>query len=578
MPRDTIRGLFEELSATDLPIPAQAAVLARGRQRRARARVTAVVCALALVAGAGSAVGFLQHAAVLGAQRPASQSGKAKGGHAHLRQSATPAAQLPPAGTGPLLLSLLEAGGQNPYSELVMTRLASTAPPVVLPSPPAWADSQARIATDPAGGWVISYATSPANALGEAPERLATVSTSGQIQPFGPAFGRQLAVTALAVRPDGSAVAVALAHPNTRNKPAQIELVPLPGHPGADRTWTLAAADWVRTMAESLSWAPGGTLLTYIPGGDETGGGFAGDGAVTLDTAALGTSAPSASDWPPFLKHKGQCALRAGAWQVGTGSYIAVEQCSSSVVVVAANYVTGANETPAVHLPGGLNTPYWGCGQPLLDPEPSASDVLISGCGLYLYDPSLRRLVAVPGPLTGATFWSGGSAPGTAAGNFTFRGNGIGGAAFGQPENVAIAELNKVLGSPTTPQPTGDAGNCTVDAYLTWRTLTAYFFRGRFVGYNSASLPGAQGSGAPNVIPSASTAAGLRIGDDIPQARRIYGSAFVVLFSQGGSWRVTTSTGTLDGYLTAVPDRLTPPFPRIADVSAGSVGCPAASP
>ena len=168
--------------------------------------------------------------------------------------------------------------------------------------------------------------------------------------------------------------------------------------------------------------------------------------------------------------------------------------------------------------------------------------------------------------------------PGTAAGHFTFRGNGIGGATFGQPEAVATAELDKVLGSPTTPRPAGDAGNRTVDAYLTWPTMTAYFLRGRFVGCNSASLPAARGSGAPNVIPGASTAAGLRIGDGIAQARRIYGSAFVVLFSQGGSWRVTTSTGMLDGDLTAVPGRPTPPAPRVADVSAGSVGCPAASP
>ena len=168
--------------------------------------------------------------------------------------------------------------------------------------------------------------------------------------------------------------------------------------------------------------------------------------------------------------------------------------------------------------------------------------------------------------------------PGTAAGHFTFRGNGIGGATFGQPEAVAIAELDKVLGSPAKPRPAGDAGNCTVDAYLTWQTMTAYFFRGRFVGYDSASLLAARGSGAPTVIPRASTAAGLRIGDDIAQARRIYGSAFVVLFSQGGSWRVTTSTGMLDGYLTAVPGHPTPPVPKVADVSAGSVGCPAASP
>jgi len=207
---------------------------------------------------------------------------------------------------------------------------------------------------------------------------------------------------------------------------------------------------------------------------------------------------------------------------------------------------------------------------------------------------ALGVLLAVGGLASGLVFAVGGSppgrsgsgassgnmpgAPGAAAGHFTFRGDGIGGARFGQPEAVAITELDKVLGSPRTPRAAGDAGNCTVDAYLTWPTVTAYFFRGRFVGYDSAGLPGARGSGAPNVIPDASTAAGLRIGDDVAQARRIYGSAFVVSSSQGGSWRVTTSTGMLDGYLTAVPDRATQPVSRVADVSAGSVGCPAASP
>jgi hypothetical protein len=206
----------------------------------------------------------------------------------------------------------------------------------------------------------------------------------------------------------------------------------------------------------------------------------------------------------------------------------------------------------------------------------------------------LGALLAVGGLASGLVFAFGGSpphrpghgassggtpgAPGTAAGHFTFRGNGIGGATFGQPQAAAIAELDHVLGSPATPRPVGYAGNCTVDAYLSWPTLTAYFFRGRFVGYDSANLLAARGSGPPDVIPAAATAAGLRIGDDIAQARRIYGRAFVVLFSQGGSWRVTTPAGRLDGYLTAVPDRPTPPVPKIADISAGSVGCPAASP
>ncbi len=207
---------------------------------------------------------------------------------------------------------------------------------------------------------------------------------------------------------------------------------------------------------------------------------------------------------------------------------------------------------------------------------------------------ALGLLLALAGLVSGLVFASGGSspprsgpatssrnnpgAPGTAAGHFTFRGNGIGGARFGQPEAVAIAALDEVLGSPTTRRPADAAGNCTIDSYLTWKTLTAYFFRGRFVGYDSASLLAARGSGGPDVIPSASTAAGLRVGDDIAQARRIYRRAFVVLLAQGGSWRVTTSTGVLDGYLTAVPGGPTPPDPKVADVSAGSVGCPAASP
>jgi hypothetical protein len=249
-----------------------------------------------------------------------------------------------------------------------------------------------------------------------------------------------------------------------------------------------------------------------------------------------------------------------------------------------------------IHLPGtgaGTST----ADRSTVEPSGSAVEVLfrearrrerrrravILGVLLALGGLAVGLVFAVGGspprrPGTAASSGNTPGAPGTAASHFTYRGNGIGSATFGQPEAVAIAELDKVLGSPTTRRPVGDAGNCSVDAYLTWPTMTAYFFRGRFVGYSSASLLGPQVSGAANVIPDASTAAGLRIGDDVAQARRIYGSAFVVLFSQGGSWRVTTPTGRLDGYLTAVPGRPTPPVARVADVSAGSVGCPAVTP
>ncbi len=203
---------------------------------------------------------------------------------------------------------------------------------------------------------------------------------------------------------------------------------------------------------------------------------------------------------------------------------------------------------------------------------------------------ALALFLALAGLVSGLVFAAGGSppprsgggagaennpaVPGAAAGHFTFRGNGIGGVTFGQPEVFAIFELSRALGPPVGQL--ASVADCNVESYLTYKTLTAYFFRRRFVGYDSASLLAAPGPGVPHVIPSVSTAAGLRIGDDIAQARRIYGRAFVVLLAQGGSWRVTTSTGTLDGYLTAVPGG--PAQPKVADISAGSVGCPAASP
>src|ERR1700727_2923406 len=65
---------------------------------------------------------------------------------------------------------------------------------------------------------------------------------------------------------------------------------------------------------------------------------------------------------------------------------------------------------------------------------------LVSACG--------EQHASRPGddPSSGKTS----EARGTAAVRFTFRGNGIGSATFGQPETTAIAELDKILGSPAT--------------------------------------------------------------------------------------------------------------------------------
>jgi hypothetical protein len=379
MPRDRIEELFGELSASDVPVPAPAAVVARGRQRRLRARVTASVSALAVLVLAGSAAASLQHAAGHGRTSPVSGS----------------ASSLPPAGTGPLLLGL------NRSNQFVMARLGSTAAPVRVRRLRPASAHQSLIATDPAGGWVISYATGASNSFGGQPARLATVSITGAIRPFGPSFSNKLALDAIAVRPDGSAVAVALQHIPAR--PAQIELVPMPGHSASIRTWTLGSQ--YATIAKSLSWAPDGASLSYIPGNDATGGGFAPAGAAVLNTQVNSNVAPGTSFWPVFTKAAGSCQLDAGAWVGGSatspggaGRYLALQQCGSSEQLGLTNIKTGAAIGTTVTVPGV------GCpaGGPL---DPDGGDVLIMWCGVFL--DSHNHITLVPGSLSEAA-WAGG--------------------------------------------------------------------------------------------------------------------------------------------------------------------------
>jgi hypothetical protein len=151
------------------------------------------------------------------------------------------------------------------------------------------------------------------------------------------------------------------------------------------------------------------------------------------------------------------------------------------------------------------------------------------------------------------------------------RGDGIGNARFGQAETVAIRELDAVLGKPLSATPTNMARNCTIDSGMQWPILSAYFFQGHFVGYGTNSLRGYF------LNSNARTVAGLRIGDSLVHAQVLYGAALRTSYAQGGSWFVTTSAGTQAGLLTAEVDQ-TSHMPKIADITAGHVGCPAASP
>lgn len=154
------------------------------------------------------------------------------------------------------------------------------------------------------------------------------------------------------------------------------------------------------------------------------------------------------------------------------------------------------------------------------------------------------------------------------------RGNGFGAAEFGQPAPTAIGALRVVLGAPESATPVDMTGNCTIDAAMEWPAMTAYFFHGAFVGYATGTLLGGPRA---HGLSDVATAAGLRIGDALTRAVRLYGGFLQTSFAQGGSWFAVTSTGTLAGYLTSEVNSKNP-APRIADITAGSVGCPAMSP
>lgn len=85
--------------------------------------------------------------------------------------------------------------------------------------------------------------------------------------------------------------------------------------------------------------------------------------------------------------------------------------------------------------------------------------------------------------------------------------------------------------------------------------ITAFFGGGRLIGYEYRGR-------------FLTTIAGLRVGDTVVRARRLYGHAFRTSAAQGGSW----SADGLIGYLSA------PHGGRIVSIDAGYVGCPALTP
>jgi hypothetical protein len=381
MPENTIDELFSQFAGVTLPVPDRDGVVGRGRQRRHRFRLLAAATAVAAVLVAAGSVTVITHAL----------AGNGGSGGPPATHRTRHEGQRLPAGTGRLLLGVTNSGvfelGRLGSQDLEPLRDLR---PLVI-----W---HSLAATNPAGGWVVTYAAGPARGDTSQPERLATVSTAGRVHAFGPVFP-VAELTGIAVRPDGSAVAVAVsATPvstdGCRCKAAEIMLLPLPGHPVRGRTWILASA--TKTMAMDLSWAPGGIRLTYQPGASEYGGGFTGSGAVTLDTAQAGAVAPAITAWPPFRKG-GSCNMIGGTW--AGRQYLALEACGhvERTELRPANSDTGAALGPPVTVQG------WGCAAPAFSVA-AGGQVLVSYCGVQARNGS--AFGSVPGSLAQAA-WAG---------------------------------------------------------------------------------------------------------------------------------------------------------------------------
>jgi hypothetical protein len=389
---DRVPELFAELKRADVPVPPAGRVADRGRQLRRRARLKISAAVVAVIAATGLIVQLVGIPG--GSGRPAEPNVSPRPTSPAPVKTSPPAhTTLPPAGSGPLILGL------NANGQFVMTRTGPGSPAVPVPGLPPVVDGATDIATDPTGGWVVTYAAGPS---GSQAAGLAVVTTSGRIHGFGPVFTDKV-VTSVAVSPDGNRVAVALC-PESGSATAgvgkaAIEVLPTPGHAGGTRTWTIPAPlNWVK----DLSWAPNGEELSYAVG-FQTGGGIDGY-PVTLSITAPGSVAPVHSGWPPAGKGastatgKAACPPDGGAWLGTTGQFAAVEECgrTQTEVLQPANASNGTTAGPAVTIPDARP----GCLDAALDSAPSGNPIVITYCGVYLDDNG--RISQLPGGLTAA--------------------------------------------------------------------------------------------------------------------------------------------------------------------------------
>jgi hypothetical protein len=151
-------------------------------------------------------------------------------------------------------------------------------------------------------------------------------------------------------------------------------------------------------------------------------------------------------------------------------------------------------------------------------------------------------------------------------------GDSVGSVRFGEPQQKVVSALKKLIGA-TEGGVQNAKGNCTIDAALYWTNFSVYFLGGRFVGYQTGSNLTDKREPTFN----GKTPQGLRVGDSLAEARMLYPGNVTTRAENGGVYALKTSAGTVRGYLSLEisnpPNKI-----KIVSISAGSVGCPAASP
>lgn len=146
---------------------------------------------------------------------------------------------------------------------------------------------------------------------------------------------------------------------------------------------------------------------------------------------------------------------------------------------------------------------------------------------------------------------------------------GLSNAVLGSSTTHVVSAITKEFGSPSTRlSPTPVLYRCGIDHLASWHSLSFYFRRGRLVGV----------SAGPGRLPLVETSNGLRLGDTLKRGASLYGPALQTSTRQGGVWKISTSSGSIRGYLT--PSKSTPPtsLSRISTFDVGVVGCPSMTP